>query len=124
VDKISCLCCGLFRLLFSWFRSVIVCFGWSFVCFGLTENTETHCFDIKAKQQKQPFLFRIVQKLVSVPVSVVSNRNWFEGHPSPQVDTYTEPDYDNSEIDITNLFVLTIHLRDYKNNITYSNDFY
>jgi hypothetical protein len=51
----------LFRLVFRLFR--------------LFRNTETPCFDIKAKTTEINVLFRIVPKLVSVPVSVVSIRN-------------------------------------------------
>jgi hypothetical protein len=51
--------------------SLLNCLGGSSVCFG---SIETLCFGIEAKQPKQTF-FRIVPKLVSVPVSVASNRN-------------------------------------------------
>jgi hypothetical protein len=47
-----------------------------FCLFRLFRNTETRCFDIKAKQPKQTSCFG-VPKLVSVPVSVVSIRNKF-----------------------------------------------
>jgi hypothetical protein len=44
-----------------------------FCLFGLFRNTETPCFDIKAKHPKR--LVSDSAELVSVPVSVVSIRN-------------------------------------------------
>ncbi len=62
----------LFRLVFCMFR--------------LFRNTETPCLDIKAKKTERNVLFRIVPKLVSVPVLVVSLGNQFRRTPQLQVE--------------------------------------
>ena len=54
-----------------------LCFGWSFFCFG---SIETPKLTVSVKKQNK-HLFWIVPKLVSVPVLVVSKRNWFRWTP-------------------------------------------
>jgi hypothetical protein len=56
------------------------CFGWSPVCFGSIE-TSNSLFRYRSETTETNVLFRIVPKLVSVPVSVVSNRNYFRRTP-------------------------------------------
>ncbi len=54
-------------------------FGCSSVCFG-SFKTPNSLFRNRSKTNKTNVLFRIVPKLVSVPISVVSNRTCSEGH--------------------------------------------
>jgi hypothetical protein len=50
------------------------CFGWSSVCFGSIETSKLSVLN-RSETTETNVLFWIVPKLVSVPVSVVSNRN-------------------------------------------------
>jgi hypothetical protein len=50
------------------------CFGWSSVCFGSIETSKL-CFGKESETTETNVLFRILLKLVTVPVSVVSNQN-------------------------------------------------
>ncbi len=50
------------------------CFGWSSVCFGSIETSKLSVSD-RSEATETNVLFWIVPKLVSVLVSVVSNRN-------------------------------------------------
>ncbi len=51
--------------------NISACFGQ----FRFNRNMETCCFDEEAKKPGKNILFRIVPKLVSVPVSAVSYQN-------------------------------------------------